>query len=183
MADAYVEIELSGSKANGRVAVIDIDDYESISRYRWYLQESSNGGGYARSDRKIDGKRKNIYMHTLITDFTLTDHRDRNGINNRRSNLRSATATDNRGNQARRKDSASRYKGVRKSRGRWTSRIRYAGEVYSLGGFDTDIDAAFAYDKAAIELFGEYAYINDVADIQLPLFFLSDIGINYDPSK
>lgn len=89
------------------------------------------------------------------------DHRDRNGLNNQRSNLRWATKAQQRCNQALRRDSKTGFKGVNLVRGKyWSATIRANNTTFYLGYFATAEDAARAYDAKARELHGDFAYVN-----------------------
>lgn len=153
-------IPLGGMKAAGRVALIDDEDYELVAKHRWHVFEvQRNGrtnGPYARTGH--------IFMHTMLSGWPRVDHIDHDGLNNQRSNLRPATATQNKANQRPRLDSkVSAYKGVfrtRKGRRRWGARIRIAGSHADLGYFDSPEEAARAYDAAALKAWGEYAFLN-----------------------
>lgn len=152
------EVPLGGSKAAGRVALVDEADYELAMQYRWHVFETErNGrpcGPYARSGH--------MFMHTLLTGSLYVDHADLNGLNNRRSNLRPATISQNNANQRPRLGAASRFKGVtlRRTDGYWQARIIVNGRRRSLGYFRDEEQAARAYDVAALEVHGEFAYLN-----------------------
>jgi hypothetical protein len=144
--------------ANGRgVALVDDEDYEWLSQYSWRLSN-----GYAMA--YIGGGRKNrqeAYMHNMIlplADGLLVDHKDRDGLNNRRSNLRPADSSQNNINRPPR----NKFKGIsfNKQRGKWvTSIIRDGFDLY-VGAYPTATEAAEAYDCAAVVLHGGYAYLN-----------------------
>lgn len=164
MATAYVEIPLHGQKAAGRVALIDIDDYESVIEHRWCVWERQKPGHhregpYAVTNLKSRGQLK---MHKMITGLPETDHRNHQTLDNRRSNLRDGTAEKNRMNGTSRAISTSRFLGVYRdnSRGKWMARITVNKKLISLGRFDDEEAAARARDDAARELFGEYASLN-----------------------
>lgn len=156
MATAYVEIPLHGRIAAGRVALVDIDDYELVSQHRWWAA----AGKYPYAVTDIQGHR--IYMHGLITGFRKTDHEDLNELNNRRSNLRDGTDGRNERHQRAQQGRSSSYKGVwRHSQNpTWIACITVAGKRHHLGSFRDEGDAARAYDAAARECFGEYALLN-----------------------
>jgi hypothetical protein len=102
-------------------------------------------------------------MHQLILRTKYIDHIDGNGLNNTRGNLRIATTKQNTWNRKKRTiPTSSKYKGVSviKGRDRWQCRIYANGTRFFLGYFASEIEAARAYDKKAIELFGEFARLN-----------------------
>ncbi len=142
---------------DGLYTYVDAADYEWLSKYKW----SCNSSGYAA--RRDKGKL--IFMHRQIMqppEGMFVDHIDRNKLNNCRANMRNCTREENLRNQGKRRGSTSRFKGVyffAKS-GKWCARIRFKGEVFWLGCFDDEIEAARAYDRAAVELGIEFAALN-----------------------
>ena len=152
------EIPLS----KGKVAIVDDEDYEKLRVYPWYASRCSRRVWYAyRSVR--EGKRKRtIKMHTEIMGRKLIDHKNGNGLDNRRENLRPATPSQNGANRGKNKDSLKKYKGVFKvSRGpSWMAVIRTKGKGIYIGSFPNEELAAEAYDKKASEIFGEFARLN-----------------------
>jgi AP2 domain len=165
------EIPLYGRDARGRVALIDEDDYELVSQYRWRVIEQPRkpgrkpSGPYAMTSLPSPGdgtREKNILMHVLIMGFTGVDHVNGNGLDNRRSvNLRPATTSLNKANGDRYFGSSG-YKGVywQKRTKRWQAMVRVNGKGVYLGYFDDPADAARAYDAAARKAFGEFARLN-----------------------
>ncbi len=100
-------------------------------------------------------------MHRVIlqpTDGKQTDHINHNTLDNRRQNLREATPLENSRNKKQGKGK-SRYKGVSPVKGRWIAQIGIGGQNY-IGSYKTEIDAAKAYDAAAMKHFGEFARLN-----------------------
>jgi len=140
----------------GLYAYVDAADYEWLSQWAWHVI-----GGYAgryEKDRKI-------YIHREIVQprkGLVVDHINRNKMDNTRLNLRACTPDENARNRAKRVASVSQYKGVgyRKRNRQWFAEIVIAGEHVWLGFFDDEIDAARAYDRAAVEHFGEFANLN-----------------------
>ena len=111
----------------------------------------------------VDGRRKAnlILMHVVVCGYSRPDHVNGNGLDNRESNLRPATRSQNAMNQPKRLGT-SRFKGVswhRKS-GKWLCQIVKDRKIYVLGYFTDEIEAACAYDRKAVELFGEFARLN-----------------------
>lgn len=151
----------------GMVALVDDEDYERLSAYRWFGESSKNGRtGYAVT--KIGYGRKgttSIRMHQLILGpgepGLEIDHKNCNGLDNQRANLRWATKAQQRANQPVRVDSQSGFKGVNLLHGKyWAAHIRADGKQRHLGYFPTPEDAARAYDARARELFGDFARLN-----------------------
>lgn len=146
-----------------RFAIVDDEDYDSVinSGIKWCL--SVNHDCYYALGHK--GTQRGISMHRLILDISgdeRVDHIDCNGLNNTRANLRLATPAQNMYNRRMNKNNKTGYKGVRIDQGKYRADIRKDGKMKFLGFFDNLIDAAKAYDQAAIKLFGEFARTNGV---------------------
>jgi len=145
----------------GKVAIVDAADYDWLSLLTWSTSQKASG---VYACRHV--KRKNIYMHRVITNAPagkVVDHIDHNGLNNRRCNLRICSAADNsRNSRAKGIGRSSVYKGVswNKRKGKWSASIKYKRKFYHIGYFDNQIDAAKAYDKMALKLFKKFAYLN-----------------------
>lgn len=155
----------------GKFAYIDDEDFEMLSSFTWQTVCCS-GHLYARTQVTIDGTLHAIYMHRLIIgakDGEMVDHRNGNGLDNRRFNIRLATRTQNNRNSCKRKNNVSGFKGVtfHKQHTRWSARIKVDKRVFYLGYFDTPEKAATAYNEAAKEHFGEFAWLNQIPN-QLP---------------
>jgi hypothetical protein len=156
------------------VALVDDDDYELVNQYRWRpMPMQSNQDGFYAATNTIrphhPSGRINVSttmrMHNLITGWPRVDHKNHNGLDNRRKNLRPATASQNGGNQ--RKSAlrtSSQFKGVSREDSKWCAQIKVKGVKYRLGLFVAEEDAAQAYNAAAVEAFGEYAHINDMEE-------------------
>lgn len=152
----------------GKFAIVDDEDYEWLSKYKWCLFTKKNHNlQYAYRSSKQNGKRVAIFMHRLILglsagDGKMTDHKNRNGLDNHRINLRVCTNRLNQGNSKIRKDNTSGFKGVvwHKQARKWMSEICHKGTLIYLGLFENKLDAALAYDEKARELFGKFARTN-----------------------
>jgi len=144
----------------GKFAIVDADDYDWLNRHKWCISKKRYSFYACRQTHA-----EKIFMHRVITNAPkgmLVDHIDGNGLNNRRSNLRICTIAQNNRNSRPWRRSYSKYKGVSwcQAAGKWRARIRPNHKQIHLGCFDTQIEAARAYDKKAKELFGEFAYLN-----------------------
>ena len=152
----------------GKFAIVDDIDFRKVSRIKWRaVKGKGNATFYAVHMFYNNGKPYEIRMHRFILnvpDNMLTDHRDFNGLNNRRNNLR--ICNHQQSQQHRRgqkiKNRTSDFKGVsyRTKNGKWQAQIKHNYKSIWIGEYDNEIDAAKAYDQKAIELFGEFAYTN-----------------------
>jgi len=150
----------------GCVALVDDADYERVSVLKWRTDRNQNGNLYARTSKWLPGgKVKNTTMHRFILGTApgvTVDHIDGNGLNNQRSNLRECSITENSCNRKKSLGKKSQYKGVRRDAkyNRWDARIKSMGKSIYLGYFKSEVEAARAYDEAALRLFGEFARLN-----------------------
>ena len=146
----------------GKFAIVDDDDFEWLSAFKWQFTTDKYGNDYAR--RKSHGR--HIIMHREIMQAAhgiQVDHVDGHGLNNKRSNLRFATHAQNMMNKSVRRDSTVCFKGVRRrSPSKWDSRITANKKCIYLGYFKSPEDAARAYNEAAIKYHGEFAHLNIV---------------------
>jgi hypothetical protein len=150
----------------GKFAIVDEADFADLSQWNWFLIPTTDGRLYASRRRvpeelKAGNKTKHILMHRYLLGEPTegVDHCDRNGLNNRRKNLRKATTIQNNANTMSRTGS-SRFKGVSKHRHTWRATIQDHGKCIRIGCFETEEEAARAYDEAARRLHGEFARVN-----------------------
>jgi hypothetical protein len=158
---AHVEIPLT----DGHVALVDVDDYDAVAAHRWHTAKGENGRTHYARRRTKRGETHaalTIRLHTFLTGWPEVDHRNGDGLDNRRTNLRNVNHAQNSANQRRPRNNRSGFKGVswRQDIGRWAAHIGVNYRLRHLGMFDTAEDAARAYDTAAIETWGEYASLN-----------------------
>lgn len=145
----------------GFYAVIDEEDIPIVAQYRW----SMSGSGYATA--YLGGGRKGAkfaLLHRFVIDARpgqKVDHRNRVKLDCRKANLREATDAQNAANKASRTNT---YKGIFQCAitGKWRARIRANGRIENLGHHATKELAAEAYNRAAIALHGDFAYINQI---------------------
>ena len=139
---------------NGACIMVDYDDAEKFNGRSW----SVNKGGYGKAHAGKGGT-KTIYAHQLVMpDHAMLDHRNGNKLDCRKANLRPCTPAQNSANVP---PKPGKFKGVSRARsGRWFSVASKDGKSFRLGTFDTEVEAAVAYDKKAKELWGEFAYQN-----------------------
>jgi hypothetical protein len=155
----------------GKFALVDEADFDELNRHRWHYVKVKKGGGYASRwiCQYTPGSRKKIgvRMHNQILpppDGMKVDHRNRNGLDNQRHNLRFADGTQQMAN--RRTWKRKRFKGVysvqNKHSVKWVGQIRVNGRLIILGRHPTEEAAAIAYNEAATKHFGEFAVLNEV---------------------
>lgn len=146
----------------GYVTLVDDEDYERVSAFSWHATVKENGV-YAATGR-YNEKPSSMYMHRFllgVTDSKIkVDHKDRNGLNNQRYNLRKATQAENIRNQKLHVDNRSGYRGVNWEAKGWRARIVVNRKSIHLGRFNTAEEAAHAYDKAALQYHGSFAAKN-----------------------
>jgi len=163
---------------DGRVALVDEEDFEEIARHTWRPLWSGSAWYVARS-AKTGGRWQNVFMHRVITHAprgVQVDHRNGDGLDNRRENLRLASSQQNARNRKHRSDSRLPFKGITfdpRSRFRpWRARITVAGANTASRSFATAEEAAREYDRMARERFGVFARLN----------FTAGEGANLEPN-
>lgn len=167
------EIQLT----QGKVALVDDEDYERVNQFKWYAQKHGNGTFRAvrnetlrsRKDARETGLpiHKTILMHRFILnvpDSMDIDHVNHNTLDNQKDNLRICTHSQNTMNQLLQGGTSSKYKGVcwNKQRKKWIVYIKCEGKRTNLGYFTDELEATKAYNAKAGDLHGEFAYLNPV---------------------
>lgn len=153
------EIQLT----QGKVALVDDDDFEWLNQWKWRI--SKRGYAYRVESKKIGGK--SIYMHVQITNRPIgmnTDHINGIRLDNQRKNLRICTPAQNSKNHNKQQNNTSGYKGVYwdKKNNKWKAQIKNSGKQISLGRYENILDAAMAYNNAAIKYYGDFARPNQL---------------------
>src|SRR5690554_6126446 len=154
--------------SDGTFVLIDAEDFDKVSKWAW----SANGNGYAvRNERYAPKKYRKQYLHRFITDAKkgeVVDHINGDTSDNRKCNLRICCLKGNARNNRGKTRKYSKYKGVtkdvRSNRGKWVAQLYTNGKNLYLGSFDSEKEAAKAYNKAAIENFGEFANLNMIEE-------------------
>ncbi len=143
----------------GQVVIVDEQDYEELSKYKWYLID-----GFAARTIKKDDKRTTIYMHRVIMDAPMgvsVYHINHNKLDNQRENLRLVKGSARMHRRPSVKHS-SKYRGVYwcKDKRKWIAEIKVYKKQIRLGRFEVEKDAAIAYDEAARKYYGSLARTN-----------------------
>jgi len=178
--DTYELLESLGIKqedigliplSQDQVAIVDQNDYGNLIKYKWHVVKIKGKYFYAvRHERigecQISSLRKNVFMHRQVMNISgdiLIDHKNGYGLDNRRENLRLATRQQNMFN-SNPIGGSSRHKGVswHKRKKKWIVHIGYNAKLIHLGYFDSEEEAALAYNEAAVKYHGEFARLNDV---------------------
>lgn len=141
----------------GKVAIVDDDWYEMLSLVRW----NADKHGYAKSGWRVKGKHYGCKMHRLIIDAPKgyhVDHINGNTSDNRRANLRLCDSARNQHNSAKSIGLTSVYSGVHwnSANKKWIAQMNVGGKRKYLGSYDSEIDAAKAYNDAGIYYRGEF---------------------------
>ena len=148
-------IKLTGKHGLGKTALVDDEDFEKVNQFKWHLS-----GRYPVRNFGQRPNRLNIALHRFLMNTPIgmvTDHKNGNGLDNRKSNLRICTVSENIMNSKKSENTSSRFKGVCRNTAKpWRA---YIGRTI-LGSFATEIEAANAYNMAAKKLYGHFARLN-----------------------
>lgn len=141
---------------------VDDKDFDKVNQFKWFPLKDGNTFYAVRNSTLLNGKRILIYMHRTIMKPIKSmeiDHIDRDGLNNRRSNLRISTHAENNRNKVKHIDNKSGYKCVywHKYSKRWTSYIRVNGKAISFGYFNSKKNAYKAYINGSRKYHKEFA--------------------------
>jgi len=143
----------------GKAALVDDADYERVMAAGPWCHSN----GYAVKGH--NGISMHRFLSGLVTgDGKKVDHKNRNGLDNRRRNLRVCTDSQNQANRRRSRNNNSGFKGVsfHRASGKYQAKIKVAGRMRWLGLFADPADAALAYNEAALKYHGEFARLNDI---------------------
>lgn len=149
---------------HGMFALVDDDDYEWLSQYKWYY-----AGKYAIRTKKKNSKTKTFYMHREIMRCKKgeeVDHANGNRLDNQRKNLRLCNQSQNSSNRDAKIGCTSKYKGVywNKKALKWYARVCFGRKCVYFGSFDDEKEAASAYNEHAFLYYGTFARLNNVEE-------------------
>jgi hypothetical protein len=149
----------------GEFTIVDQQIYYQLGHLKWSVCGNDKNVYAARLIKKTACGLRSIYLHREIMNppkGILVDHRNGNGLDNRRANLRLATRSQNSANKRKRKNTSSRFIGVNfnKTAARWYVFVKKNEKRYWVGSFVNEIDAGRAYDEAAKKYHGEFARLN-----------------------
>ena len=155
-----IPLSKQGKHRGKYFALVDDEDFEKLSKYRWNF---SSSGGYA--ERRVANKV--IRMHTFLIGVPkgmMVDHKNCNGLDNRKKNLRVCSKSQNMMNRGKTKTNKSGYKGdyFEEFTNRWKAQIKIGNRNTNLGRFDSAKEAAVAYNKACKIYHGEFANLNKI---------------------
>lgn len=167
-------IALRGNRGTGLYTMVDDEDFEFLSQFRWRLSRK----GYVETGRskilkkyyqKSGVQMQRLLMRDVVKEGLLVDHINGDKLDNRKENLRLVTMSQSNANRGKinfkhKNDKWSKFVGVSWDRNKWRAIICKEGNKEYIGRFYNEEDAARAYNKRALELFGEYARINEGLD-------------------
>jgi hypothetical protein len=174
-----IKLSLAGKNKGSYVALVDDEDFEYLNQFRWHVVEGRKDFRVARNVSIEGNLQKRIYMARFIMNpdnKLVVDHIDHNPLNNQRNNLRVCTRNQNIQNKS--ACGVSKYLGVSRivshckniskdgsehisyARPKFQAGVYFNNKVNYLGRYETEEEAAMAYDKKAKEIFGEYANLN-----------------------
>lgn len=146
-----------------KMCIVDNADYDLLSKYKWNYHQ-----GYPSRNKRVSVNKRitwRIYNELLGKQIGMDiDHINGNTLDNRRCNLRICRHAQNSYNQILPKNNTSGYKGVTwyKRYNKWLAQTLVDGKRKNLGYFNNKLDAAKAYNEAAIKYFGKFARINKI---------------------
>lgn len=161
-------IHFRGERAGGRVCLVDAELYESLRGYAWTFSQGGRVMRMTTESERRDGFPTHVFLARVVMGATprvsnamQVDHINGDPLDNRRSNLRLVTASQNHANVPGR-GGASRYRGVTwcAQTGRWRAQVKSGGKFRHVGRFDREEDAARAFDREALRLWGDAAFLN-----------------------
>ena len=151
----------------GKVAIVDDEDFDYLNQFKWYAHKMNNNFYTQRSNRINKKYAGTLYIHRIIMNASkgsVVDHINGNTLDNRKCNLRICTHGQNIRNQKININNTSGFKGVcyRKDKNKWRVVLQLNSKKIHIGYYLNIIDAAKAYNEAAIKYHGEFANLNKI---------------------
>ena len=167
----YIEL------TKGKRAIVDDEDYNRVNQYKWHViyKRFALNKHITFFATRTTKEHYNLSMHRFILNIPKginVNHINHITLDNRKSNLRVCTQQQSMFNQKLQVDCSSRFKGVcwEKRRGKWKAQIQKNKKSIFIGRFLTEEEAALAYNNKASELFGNFAFLNDVkGELNVPI--------------
>ncbi len=154
----------------GKVAIVDDEDYDYLNQFKWYANFDGNEFYVIRMYPTLTNKKNSISMHRQIMKPPLgmiVDHINHDTFDNRKINLRICTHAENMRNSKININNKSGYKGVsyQENRNNYRAQIKFNNKTINIGDFIDPIDAARAYNAAALKYHGEFAHLNKIDEL------------------
>lgn len=160
-------IEMISEKYGAQECMIDTEDFNRLKAHRWTIKGCGSNLFYVHCaiGNNRTGFNSTIMLHRLVLSFPdgVIDHINGDCFDNRKSNLRVATYSENRRNSSKQVNTKCRFRGVyerKESPGRYRAQIRFNGKIINIGTFKDEIEAAKAYDLFAKKYYGDFAVVN-----------------------
>jgi hypothetical protein len=149
----------------GKWTLLDVKDYYRLRIFKWVVYGNGTNLYAIRLQFTEPNKTSTVYMHREIMNppaGLVVDHKNCNGLDNRKDNLRFATHAQNTRNRRKKKNGSSQFLGVyfNKEKSTWDSQLKHNEKRIWVGRYKSEIDAARAYDEAARRYHGEFARLN-----------------------
>lgn len=165
IAEALAEGAKLISLTRGKFAIVDAEDYEKLSKFKWRYQPGKRNTYYAVREFRKRRIRTYVSMHRVVLGINQrVDHINHFGADNRKKNLRPCTNAQNMGNCRKAANKTSKYKGVvwDKVTKNWRVQVMAHYKHIHVGRFHSEHAAALAYNREALKQFGEFALLNKV---------------------
>ena len=150
----------------GQYAIVDVEDFEQLNQYKWQCSCYGYATRSVTEANDLGSRQVDVYMHKVLCptpEGMVTDHVNRNKLDNRKANLRPATRKQNNWNRSPKTDNRkTRYHGIswKKDVKKWRVRLAINGKSQSFGSYSDEIEAARAYDRVAKQHRGPFAVLN-----------------------
>lgn len=147
--------------SKNKIALVDVEDFERLSKFNWICSSTTSTFYAFRWTPRKQYKRNRVYLHQEIMGCKFIDHVNRNGLDNRKKNLRKCSPSQNQANRKSKVTSSLKLKGVfkikYKTKNPYRANLQHKGVMYYLGVYPTAKQASEAYMKKAKEIHKEFA--------------------------